>query len=844
MYPRTKQPQPGAILGNLARRMSSPPSDGTPSSVALRYSAWITRHAGKILAACLAIGAAATAVASRLELRTAVHELLPHKDPGVVALLKTQERLGNLTLLLVGVRSPDPAANERFAEALTQRMRALPPSVLAFATYHVRDLKGFFESNKWLYLSETDLEDVRDQLRREITKRKNPLLVDLSDDSESPEALEKRIAGRKDQLGGRFPNGLFASPDGKYLWIAALPPGDIFVEKGGEGLLEAAQKLAAEVDPKKFHAEMVVDVAGPIQTAIATRQAVERDILWVTATCLVIVALSIGLYFRRLRAVPLIGVPAVIGTVVAFATAELAFGYLNSSTAFLGSIILGNGINYAIILMSRYEQERGGGRTAEVAIAAALDGTVRGTGVAAICASVTYASLMLTSFRGFFQFGVMGAAGVAACWVMTFLMLPAFLAVLDRRGHTAQVRPPLGLGVLGRVLVARPGTVLIASMLVTGVALFGLQHFLQAPFEYDFRKLSSKLDNSEDHKQFNQSLDKLFGRWPFPTVILADRPEDVEPIRASVRKQDAEVPGADSVGQIVTINDVLPGTPEQQARKLEILAEIRKLVHDPAVAVLDEADRKKLQQLDPPTTLRVLEGKDLPAIARRPFTEVDGTVGRVVLVYPPEKNFSVWNGRDLLRMADAIQHVKLDDGRVIETSGNAVVFSAMLRSILRDGPLATVASLTAVMVLLFLIMRPLWSAAASGITLILGVIWMVGAAGLARVSITFLNFIALPITFGIGLEYAVNVLARYRERRDMVEAVSSTGGAVALCSWTTIVGYGSLLAARNQALQGFGQMAILGEVACLLAAVLALPAFFLWRSQRKGGQKATPMAAQ
>ena len=31
-------------------------------------------------------------------------------------------------------------------------------------------------------------------------------------------------------------------------------------------------------------------------------------------------------------------------------------------------------------------------------------------------------------------------------------------------------------------------------------------------------------------------------------------------------------------------------------------------------------------------------------------------------------------------------------------------------------------------------------------------------------------------------------------------AVASTGGAVALCSWTTVVGYGSLLAASSQAL--------------------------------------------
>jgi len=64
----------------------------------------------------------------------------------------------------------------------------------------------------------------------------------------------------------------------------------------------------------------------------------------------------------------------------------------------------------------------------------------------------------------------------------------------------------------------------------------------------------------------------------------------------------------------------------------------------------------------------------------------------------------------------------------------------------------------------------------------------------------------------------------------------ATGGAVALCSFTTIVGYGSLLAARSRALRGFGALAILGELSCLLAAVVVLPAAVAaasaWRRRR------------
>jgi predicted RND superfamily exporter protein len=803
-------------------------------SRSVRYCQFVSRHAGAILLVTLLIFTIAAALASKLELKTAISELLPSDDPGVVALEKTQKRLGDMSLLLIGIRSPDHAANLRYADLLTQKLQALPKSTVALATYHVRDLKGFFEKNKWLYISENDLTSIRDRLRSEISRRKNPLLVDLSDDDEeSVDAMRDRLT-KHDNLGERFPDGVFTNQDGSYVWIAALPPGGIFGEHGGEGIYQAAARLIRENDPHAFHPHMDAFVGGPVATAIATRKAVESDILWVTVTCLVIVAFSIALYFRRLRSLPLIATSAVVGTVMAFAVAELAFGYVNSSTAFLGSIILGNGINYAIILMSRYEECQATGASTFESMERAIAGVTRGTGVAAVCASAAYATLMLTKFRGFYQFGVMAAFGVLFCWALTFTVLPSIFFMLDRRASAKKQRParaPLNLSFLGRWLSRHPRSIAIVAAALTVFCGVGLLHFAGAPFEYDFRKLNANLQSTEDSRQFNQSMEKLFGRWPSPIIVLADNIGEVESIRASILRNDQ---AEHVIGQIITINDVLPGTAEVQTRKLALLKDIQKLTHDRALTALNEKERKQIAQIDIAEDLRLLTPADVPVLARRPFTEADGTIGRVVLVYPIEQHLSVWNGRDLLRIAHVLQYLPLPEhNKTIATSGSAVVFAGMIRSILHDGPLATAASLIVVLLFSFLIMRPRSAALAAIATLLVGVVWMVGIAGTAEVKITFLNFIALPITFGIGAEYGLNVAQRYRDDRDMVKAVGSTGAAVALCSWTTIVGYGSLLAASSRALRGFGLMAILGEISCLAAALLALPAIILWRQQRR-----------
>ncbi|MBU6376543.1 MAG: hypothetical protein KGQ59_11145, partial [Bdellovibrionales bacterium] len=120
-------------------------------------------------------------------------------------------------------------------------------------------------------------------------------------------------------------------------------------------------------------------------------------------------------------------------------------------------------------------------------------------------------------------------------------------------------------------------------------------------------------------------------------------------------------------------------------------------------------------------------------------------------------------------------------------------------------------------------------------SLFLGVFWMGGAIFGFWIKINFLNFIALPITFGIGVDYGVNVFQRYMQEggKNIVAVVKNTGGAVMLASVTTIIGYGSLLIAGNQAFVSFGLLAVLGEITCVTAAVVSLPAYLVWSQERK-----------
>jgi len=222
--------------------------------------------------------------------------------------------------------------------------------------------------------------------------------------------------------------------------------------------------------------------------------------------------------------------------------------------------------------------------------------------------------------------------------------------------------------------------------------------------------------------------------------------------------------------------------------------------------------------------LRVLEPRDLPPLLRRRFEENDGRVGTVFYVrYRNDVMLS--NGKNLLRIAKATDNVRLPDGVVVQTASRATIFAEMLRSMEKDGSRASLVSLTAVAFVVIAATRNLRGALAVLASLVMGVTWLVGGAALFNEKLNYVNFVTLPITFGIGCEYPFNVYDRSRLLGgDVSAAVRRVGGAVALCSYTTIVGYGSLLFADFQALQSFGRLAVSGEVACLTGALLFLPA--------------------
>lgn len=840
------------------------------------------RHPLLVIVCATMLLIACWSYARKLEVRADIMELLPKDSPGFQSFERRLQRVGGRATLTVVCESPDQASNERFIDAVDQRLRKLVDERAACATRcaqghegercrtdcgpdligsiesGTKDLHTFFEANKWLYADMKDLEEVDNTLDRQIAI-KSGLVEDLLDEGTAEHALGldkfkerwKKNADEKDD----FPTGYFASKDGTQIALRIMSTTSGLGGGKDEQLLRLVQQITADLHPSTFHPEMKVGLGGDIPNAAAEKESLVREALLATVIAAVLILGGVIWFYGSPWSLILVGFPPLFGVGCAYAFATWHYGYVNASGVFLGAIILGNGVNYPIVLYSRYKEFRARGMAPDDARRDAVWNAFRAELVGSTVASIAYGSLTVTRFRGFNQFGVIGFFGMLLVWLSMIPCLPALIVLVERvqkhlpkwlRERPATLDDEGSRGPVARFIgnaTARwPHYFVLAATLLTLVLAIKIPSFLRDPWEYNFDKLGSKGARQSGAFQWSAKADRILaGRMNLAgSLVLADHPEQVPEVKERILANDAADPQGALIDTITTLNDFLPSPSDTQTAKLAVLERIRDRLTPKVRSSLAEDERKTVDEMIPPETLRVVGSQDLPRLLKTRFSERDGTLGTVLYVRY-KATVARNDGHNLLRMATTIDGVRLPDGTRVDTASRATVFAEMIRSLERDGPLATGVSFVAVVIVVVLATSSRRGAFAVILSLVLGVVWMVGSAALFGGRLNFLNFIALPITFGIGSEYPFNIFDRSRLLGgDVTGAVKLHFGAVALCSYTTTVGYGSLLFADNQALQSFGRFAIGGEIACFAAAVLFLPALLHLIGAHTVGRRAAP----
>ena len=108
-----------------------------------------------------------------------------------------------------------------------------------------------------------------------------------------------------------------------------------------------------------------------------------------------------------------------------------------------------------------------------------------------------------------------------------------------------------------------------------------------------------------------------------------------------------------------------------------------------------------------------------------------------------------------------------------------------------------------------------------------GLVWTAGVLALAGVELDLFSVFAVVTFVGIGVDYGIHMVHRYRERRDAAQAVSELAPVILAAAAITLFGYGTLITSSYPPLRSIGIVSATSVCALALASVILLPALMM-----------------
>ena len=610
------------------------------------------------------------------------------------------------------------------------------------------------------------------------------------------------------------------------------------------------------------------------------------DIFSTVNSSILLVALTFYAGFRRWRPLLAIILALVVTCVLAIASGALLFGSLNMITVGLCAILVGLGVDFAMVLYAFYLAEQARGMSHEASIAGAL--RVHGSGIwfGSITTAAAFLCLLWSGSEGYRQLGVLIACGIiiAAIAMMTLFwfflglrLLPwlrkvliALVVVAHIAGIAWVVRnfdvlwTPTsmnsilgGLGLaavtmlvahylcrlvplLPPIAMSRPWRILGPGLLVLGgfaatVALPGRN----LPFDLNPRSLEP-LHSNAGHAmrtivaQLNPDrIESVLA------IIEAPTQEELSASWATAEKAWMQLIGEGGLFTSVSTPAGLATSPARMTANAASLGALVDLVASRAAfdAALKANDFPTEQYTAAAGVLDALTAavkgeldvvdwrKNLPPSSAWWFL-IDGSLSRThplgIAHLKPAK--APANEADVIALRAALQVPDVKVG----LSGWSLTLAELAGWSGRKMQQLTLLMLGMNVVLLVILLRAWKPVLITMVGLLLSIGAMLATLQTLGISLNLFNILAFPLVLGVGVDYGIYIAIAMRSG-SAKEELATLMKPLLLSGLTTCVGFSSLAWAENPALRGLGLLCGIGVGWCLLATfVFVLPACALW----------------
>jgi uncharacterized membrane protein YdfJ with MMPL/SSD domain len=355
---------------------------------------------------------------------------------------------------------------------------------------------------------------------------------------------------------------------------------------------EAAEAAAERL--RRVDAPSVVVAGGPLSDAEFEGQA-QQDVARAEMISMPVVLLLLFLVFGGLLAaglpllIALVGVAGTFGILYTFSTVSEVSVYSIQLTTMLA---VGLAVDYALLMVSRFREERRTAPDVPAAVAATAATAGRTVAFSGLTVAVALAGLVVFPDAFLRSMGLAGAAVVLVDMIAALTLLPALLTLLGRR--IAPAKPRTGGGVfaaVARTVQRRPVVTLVVTagaMLLLAAPVLGLRIS-----EGDARMLPTSTETRQMWDGLTTHFPSQAG--PGDLQVVADTTTG-DPALPQLQDRISTLPGVtgvdvESAGPALTVLNAKLSAAPQDAAARQTVAAIRDLQTPFHVEVTGDAAR-------------------------------------------------------------------------------------------------------------------------------------------------------------------------------------------------------------------------------------------------------------
>ncbi|MFN2477154.1 MAG: MMPL family transporter, partial [Chthoniobacterales bacterium] len=317
------------------------------------------------------------------------------------------------------------------------------------------------------------------------------------------------------------------------------------------------QKLMKQVNAFRAKARESWD-GGLLEVLVTGRSAyvaeislsMRHDIVITVLGSIVLVGGVFYIGFRRW--LPLIGMgfSLLLCCLVAIAAGLLIFGELNLVTVGFCAILIGLGVDFAILIFGRYQQARDDGSDHTAAVGEAVKNLGRAVFFGALTTAVGFLALLLSNSGGFTQLGVLIAIGI---FLAGLFMMSVFFLFVPR--NTPRRRSDWIFTLVKRYVrwtVRRPASMLwISTPLLLLLALIAVLPKPALVFDASTQSMEPK--SSDAGYALHTIMEKMPARWePAIAIVRAANAQQLHDYWQTIAAKWAEVQAAGKIKSFST----------------------------------------------------------------------------------------------------------------------------------------------------------------------------------------------------------------------------------------------------------------------------------------------------